>query len=190
MRLILIIVLIAVAMWILIAGIRNQKRISFLGIFLMLLPAGALGYFEYQWQTVQDEISVIVQDVTGKNDTKFECERLSFAFFDAEANKKVIDDNPKVVKLKYAACAELLTWYSQEDKSQVTEEQIKALHLFSRETMRVAGNTDDKIMECLALKNESSIIQNLGGSKATGDYVMLYYVQQIQDIKYRDAVYC
>jgi len=179
MRLVLIALFCAAAIWILVAGFRNKKRISWLGIILMLIPAGGLTYFEYQWQQTQNKISLVVQDISGKKDTGFKCERLSFGFFDASADKRVIDSNDKVVELKYAECNTLLDWYKETDKSKPTEEQIVALHLFDQQVMRVSGQPNADLEECLAIKNYSAIAQKLGATPSQGDYMSLYYQQRI-----------
>jgi hypothetical protein len=190
MRLVLIILLIAAAAWIFVLGFRNQKRISYFGIIVVLIPAGALSYFEYNWQIAQDNISAVVQSITKSPDTSFECQRISFGFFDAEAGEKALTDNKNLVKLKYSSCAALLKWYGLDEKNKPTEEQIAAIHLFSSETMRVAGQSDTAMQECLAVKNDSAIVQKLGGSKKLGDYISLYYQQNIADQTPQVKVYC
>lgn len=189
MRLILIILLIAAAIWVFVLGFRNQKRISYFGIIVILIPAAALSYFEYTWQIAQDNISVVVQSITKSADTSFECQRMSFGFFDAESSEKVLSDNENLVKLKYSSCAALLKWYVSDEKNKPTEEQIESIHLFSRETMRVAGQKDLAMQECLAVKNDSAIVQKLGGSKELGNYVSLYYKQNLAEVR-ATKVYC
>jgi len=190
MRLVLVILLIAAAIWVFILGFRNQKRISYFGIFVILIPAGVLGYFEYTWQVAQQNIAAVVQSITKDPETSFECQRMSFGFFDAEAGEKAVTSNEKKVELKYTSCAALLAWYSSEEKNKPSEEQIGAIHLFTKETMRVAGQADEALQECLAVKNDAAVVQKLGGSEAVGQYISLYYQQNVADQTPERRVYC
>lgn len=193
MRLIIIGILIILAIWIFVLGWRNQKRISWFGILLMLLPAAGLGYLEYKWLEPQEEISLIVQDVVQSDSVGFQCQRFSVSFFDAEGSVKVVQNSPNIVELKYATCKALVDWYLAEPevKENPDEDTIEALHYFSREIMRVAGNTDFKLLECLAVKNNSILAQKLGASASTANYMSLYYVQNLQDRTFQiNPVFC
>lgn len=193
MRLIIIAVLLILAVWIFVLGWRNQKRISWFGVFLMLLPAGAFGYFEYKWLEPQEEITLVVQDVARTDAVDFKCQRLSTGFFDAEISKKVIQTSKTTVELKYSTCKALVDWYLAEPnlQSKPSEEAIVALHSLSQEIMRVAGNSNSRIIECLAAKNNATIAQKLGASTSTANYMSLYYQQNLQDESYsRSPVSC
>jgi hypothetical protein len=179
MRLILIGVLAVLAIVIIIAGLKNRGRVSLFAVFLMVAPGGALGYFEYQWQTAQDEITAVVKEVSGNNDAVFKCERITHGFFDVWAKTKAISDDPNVVYPKYKSCADILSWYHNENKGSPTKEQIVSLHLLSTETMRVSGQTSPPLQECLAMKNDPVILTKLGATANQANYMTLYYIQNI-----------
>lgn len=193
MRLIFIAVFVALAIVIFVMGWRNQKRISWFGVFLMLLPAGGLTYLEIKWLEPQQEISLVVQELANNDEVDFQCQRISSSFFDAEASVKVIQDSPTTVKLKYAPCKALVDWYLAEPNVQAEpdEEVIAAIHQFSREIMRVSGNNNDRLIECLAVKNNAIVAQQLGASASVANYIALYYVQNMQERTYqRNPVFC
>jgi len=179
MRLILIGALLILTIWVIVAGLRNQRRVSIFAILIFLLPAGGLGYFEYKWTTAQDEISVAVQKISGNKDGELACERLSSGFFDVWAKDKAITTSSTKVQLKYTPCSDLLSWYNSEDKSKPTEAQINAIHLLTRETMRISGQKEEKLQECLAMKNDALMAQSLGATSNQANYISLYYRQNI-----------
>lgn len=179
MRLVVIALLLIATIWVIISGFKNQKRISLFAIFIFITPAGALGYFEYQWQQTQDKIAIAVQEISGNKEASFKCERLSAGFFDVWAKEKSIDSSPNVVQLKYSPCSSLFSWYNSAEKANPSEEQITAIHLLTKESMRVAGQNSDTLQECLAMKNDAQMARDLGASQNIANYVAEYYKQNI-----------
>ena len=185
MRIILIAILVILAVVVLVAGIRNKFRISFLAIFVLLIPAGALGYFEWVWQDAQTQISKnVVAQITDNRKSQLQCQRLSEGFFDVWASEKLIEVPENTVGLKYKVCGEILDYYKAdpEAKPKPTLAQLEAMQLLSEESVKIA-NPDLKPEEakCLGVKNIPLVVQGLGGSASQGQYGYLLYKQEIAD---------
>lgn len=181
MRIIIIGALVILAVVVVIYGLKNQKRISFLTVALLLIPAGIAGYFEYNWQNNQAQISVSLQKFTGIKTAKLSCQRLSEGFFDAWSSKDTVDYGPTSAGLKYQECADLLSWYTNKDKSQPTENQMTAIHVLVREAMRIMGQADPSLQECYAMseKNTEPLAEDLGATPDEARYIALYYQQHL-----------
>lgn len=192
MRVIVIAILVIVAIWIVIAGLKNSKRISWLVIFMLIAPAGASAYFEYKWVETQKEISVAVKAISGLKGAELQCQRMSEGFFDVWAHTKTLDSGSRTAGLKYNTCADLLSWYNGDTKSSPTPEQISAVHLLTHETIRISGQTDANLQECLAMKNDAAMALALGATTNQANYLAIYYKQNIHPdaAKKLKEVYC
>lgn len=186
MRIVLVGILVALALWVITAGLINKKRISWLVIFVLLIPAGTLGYFEYRWQQEQADISLnVVEAVSGVKGAKLECQRLTFAFVDVWASEKTTDAGKTNAGLKYNACAQILEFYRNEPRKNPTLEQVKAFQLLSAESVRVAGKTQkEPEIQCLGIRNLKLVVQGLGGSVAQANYAYNLYKQEVSSKEY------
>lgn len=185
MRIILIAILLILVVVVLIAGIRNKFRISFLSIVVLLIPAVALGYFEWAWQDAQTQISkTVVAKITENRKSELKCQRLSEGFFDVWASEKLIEVPENMVGLKYKVCGEILDYYKAdpEAKPKPTLAQLEAMQLLSEESVKLA-NPDLKPAEakCLGIKNIPLVVEALGGSPSQGQYGYLLYKQEKAD---------
>lgn len=178
-RFIVACLLVAAAIWVLISGLRNKKRISLIAIFILLIPAGVLGYFEYNYDVTISQLSVAVQKVSGIKDASLRCERMSEAFFDVWANTDVINYGSTVAGLKYDECDHLISWYKSDNKNNITENQIIAIHLLDVETMRVSGQNNPALQECLAMKNDAFMAETLGATPNQANYIAFYYREKL-----------
>lgn len=181
MRIIIIGALVILAVVVVIYGLKNQKRVSFLALAILLIPAGVAGYFEYNWQTNQAQISLALQKFTGIKDAKLSCQRLSEGFFDAWSSKDTVDYGPTSAGLKYQECSNLIAWYTSKDKSQPTEDQMVAIHVLVREAMRIMGQSNPSLQECYAMseKNTEPLAEDLGATPDEARYIALYYQQHL-----------
>lgn len=188
MRIVLIILLVALALWVIVAGLLSKKRtsrgrISWLLVFALLVPAGAATYFEYKWQTDIETISKnVVAKISGIPGAKLECQRLTFAFVDVWASEKTIDADKGSVGLKYNQCAQLFDYLRNEDKAnkQPTLDQLKTFHLLSQESTRLAGKeTKENNLVCLGAKNLPIVVEGLGATAAEGVYSYRLFVQEL-----------
>lgn len=179
MRIAVIIALFAIVLWIIINGFRNSKRISFLGVFIFLVPALVLTYFEYQYQEQMTMMQEAVTDLSGNKDITLECQRLSVGFFDAGSADQTYSTEPTHIALKYKTCNDILTWVEAEDKTQPSEDQVKALHLLSKELVRVAGEKDHDRLECLAIDADMIVLQYFGADPNTAYWINSYYKQNL-----------
>jgi hypothetical protein len=181
MRIVVVGIFIILAVWVLAAGIINKRRISWLMVFVFLVPAGALGYFEYKWQQEQDEISIsVVQAISGVKESKIDCQRLTFAFVDVWASEKTTDSGKTHAGLKYSVCSQILGYYRSDPKKNPTLDEVKAFQLLSAESVRIAGKTnkEDEI-QCLGIRNIKLVVQGLGGSSSQANYAYNLYKQEV-----------
>lgn len=192
MRVIVVAILVIVAVWIVIAGLKNSKRVSFFVIFLLLAPAGASAYFEYKWVETQTNISAAVKTISGLKGAELKCQRMSEGFFDVWAHTQTLDEGALTVGLKYNTCASLISWYNGDTKSSPTPEQITAVHLLTHETIRITGQTDLNLQECLAMKNDAAMALALGATANQANYLAIYYKQNIHPVEAKklQEVYC
>lgn len=191
MRLIIIGLLVIAALWVLVAGLRNHKRVSFFALFILLAPAAIAGYFEYKWVEAQDQISIAVSEVSGVASAKLECQRMSEAFFDAWQSRETISDRPTIAGLKANTCSQLIGWHNDESNIKPTSDQIEAIHLLTRETMRISGQTTFEAQECSAIVNTINMAIALGASPDEANYIHLYYLQNIYpEVKISKKIYC
>lgn len=187
MRIIIIAILVLLAIWVIASGLFSKKRtsrgrVSWLLVFVLLLPAGALAYFEYKWQTDIDDISVsVVQTISGVKGSTLQCQRLTSAYVDVWASEKTIDEGKTVAGLKYNPCAEILGYYRAETPKPVPAvEQVKAFHLLSQESTRIAGKAkSEKDLVCLGAANIPIVVQGLGGSENDGIYAYRLFKQEV-----------
>lgn len=194
MRLIVIGILIVLAIILIIAGAKNKWRISWLGVCVLLIPAGVLGWFEYEWQEWKGEMTSIVHEVTEDRSKNFNCERLTMSLFDAFVADKTITTDPNTVFPKYATCATLKAWYKQAngDEGIIEEpnkEQIDAIAVFANDIFRVKGENDGQLRQCLTQKNYSAIAQRLGTEKDLADWMQAKYIKSLSWKKLSKA-YC
>lgn len=190
MRIILIGILVLLALWVIISGLLSKKRtsrgrISWLLVFVVLIPAGALTYFEWKWQTDIDTMSEnIVQNISGVPGSKLECQRMSAAYVDVWASEKTIEEEDNTIAgLKYNYCAELFGYLRAESPKPVpTIEQVTAFHLLSKEATRIAGKAkSEKDLVCLGAINIPIVVQGLGGTENDGIYAYRLFKQEVLD---------
>lgn len=189
MRIILIIVLVALTIWVILAGLLSRKRtsrgrISWLLVFVFLIPAGVATYFEYEWRTSIDTISqTVVQPISGNPDSKLVCQRLSEAYVDAWAGEDTINSGENTVGLKYNDCAEILSYFRASSPKPVpTVEQVKSFQLLAKESTRLAGKEDnDNNLVCLGIANIPLVVEGLGGTANDGIYAYRLFRQEVQD---------
>ena len=134
-----------------------------------------------------------VAQVSGIPSATLQCQRMSEGFFDAWSSEKTTDNGPKTAGLKYEICADLISWYNNTDKSSPTDAQINAVHLLTRESMRIAGKPDVSLQECFAMKNDNVMAEALGANVNEAQYMKLYYQQNIHPSKLNKTlktVYC
>lgn len=191
MRLILIAGLVALALWVLISGIKNKWRISYIGLAVFLVPALVLTYFEVQWQDTQKELTSIVAKASGNPKADFHCGRMFTEFFDAEVGTKIVQSTTAKSTIKYTYCQPLLNYMNTEDKKNFDYDKpfIEGVHLLGQEIVRLSGNPDTGEQKCLARKNSVTIVKLLGGTEKQGLYVQQYYASKMAK-EVEKHVYC
>ncbi len=185
MRIFVIGALVLLALIVLVAGIRNKGRISWLAIVVLLVPAGALTWFEIRWQDEVKYMSTsIVQNISGNSKAQLECQRLTFAFTDVWASEKLFDTAEDTIGLKYGGCSQLLNYYrdTSEVKPAPTLEQVKVMQLVSTESVRLAGKEKDETrLTCLGVRNLPLVVQALGGTNQQGVQAAFLYQKEVLD---------
>lgn len=180
MRLVIIGILLIAAITVIVSGLRGyRKHVSWFALVLTLVPAGALGYFEYTWQETNNKITAVVKKASGNPDASFTCQRLSIGFFDTNITELSIRDDPNTVHLKYRQCESLQGWFLANPKLTPTPDQVKSLQLFAADTVRVSGPTEGQKFLCVGTRELPAIVQLLGGTKEQGEYARGYYQQHI-----------
>jgi hypothetical protein len=181
MRIVVIAALVILALWIIIAGIINRRKISWLIIFVLIAPAGALSYFEYEYQEDQKEISAnVVQAISGIDDSTLNCQRLMFAFVDVWASEKTVDNGKASAGIKYNSCSQILGFYRSDPKVNPTLDEVKAFQLLSAESVRIAGKTEkEDEIQCLGIRNIKLVVTGLGGTEQQATYAYNYYKQEV-----------
>lgn len=180
-RLIVIALFLLLAIAVVIAGIRNRRRFSFFALFVVLIPVGAFGYFEYLYQTQMTTIQEATTKLTNDDKVTFNCQLLTVSLVDTESGKKTIDTGEKNIVLKYTPCKEIRDWMSSDNQGKATESQIKSLHIYSQELIKTAGVTDPNEVECLAIKNDATVFHYLGASKEEAIALSSYYKRNLVD---------
>lgn len=185
MRIVIIGILVILAVIVLVSGLFNQKRISWLLIFVLLVPAGVTTWFEIRWQNEVKLISTnIVAPISGISSAKVDCQRLTFALVDAWASEKLTDGDAKTVGMKYAVCSPILEYLraDPENKPDPTIDQLKSMVLLGGESARLAGKESNEArLTCLGVRNLPLIVQALGGTKNQGIRAALNYQESVLD---------
>jgi hypothetical protein len=190
LRVITIALLVIATIIVIIGGLRNSKRVSFLTIFVLLIPAGALTYFEYDWRKTQTEIGIsTVAKITGDKKSGFACQRLSSAFFDVWIKERFFDAGPDMVGLKNQECSNVMSYYKTTPKKNPTVEQVKSVHLLATESVKLANpELNEHDAKCLGLANLPIVVEGLGGGPKAQKYFYALFVQEVQpkdkDLRY------
>lgn len=185
MRIIIIAALAILAIWVLVGSLIGKRRngVPWLIIFALLIPAGVVTWFEVRWQQEQQHISeTVVAAISGNPDARLECQRLTFAFADAESSEYFFDAGENVIGMKYSQCAQILEYFrdTTEPKPDPTLDQIKAMNLLSTEAVRLSGDeTNELRLECLGNRNLGLVVAALGGTEKQGNLAAYTYQQEV-----------
>lgn len=161
-------------------GIRNRK-ISILALIVLIVPIGVLGWMEYDWKQQQEVISEnAIQPITGTDLSKFKCQRFTAAFVDVWASEYTIDAGEFNVGLKHNMCNEILEYAKSETKTIDNLEQLKAIHIVSTESVKIANPLLTQAQaKCLGIVNIPIVVEGLGGTAYDGQYAHYLFVQEL-----------
>lgn len=153
-----LVVLLVLVIWWPIAKL-NQKPSTF-WIIVLLIPLCVTGWMEYKWLTIQQEATLLTQEVSGKDDATVNCQRLSESFFDAQVSKLgyVYWDDSSTSHVKYAQC-KLWEEFLDSDKTQLSDEQIFAVGTIIHEAYHVKGVTNEAATQCYAVKKFPEVLK-------------------------------
>lgn len=178
LRLIFVGILLAAAIWVLIAGLK-RRQVSFLALAVLVGGAGVIGWFEWRWVEAHDKISSIVAEVSANPAGSFTCQRAEESWFDGEVATPSNQSSPTTVNLKYGPCSQVINFMNSENKSNPSPEQVDAIHLLTVEIARVSGEMDPRQRECMGLEYDAVVSAHLGASAEQARFVQSYYAHEL-----------
>lgn len=187
MRIVIIALLVILALVTILLPLFKKKKPSIFTAAIILIPAVALGYFEYSWTENQKELQESFREMTEVPIAKFSCERMSIEWFDAYVSQKATDTGERAqIKLKHSTCAPLIGYLNLEDKSKQTIDNnfTVALVAYSEAGVRMLNpGADSTKVRCTAVNNIPRALYSLGGNPKQAYLVQQYYNANIKNSK-------
>jgi hypothetical protein len=146
-------------------------------VSLLFLP---LGIMEFRWSLMEAKLGTVVSEISGKKAGTVHCQRLSEAFFDTKVSVAghVSSDNPHIAVVNYEQCQQIFSWLERGKKTP-SEEQLKALHVFTHESVHVSGEYNEAVTECTAINRDYLTVKALGGSEEDGHHMAMVYYKTV-----------
>lgn len=181
MRIIIVAILAIVLLYFLLWDTLVKKnQFNWFMIPLVSLAFLPLGIMEFRWSLMEAKLGTVVSEISGKKAGTVHCQRLSEAFFDTKVSVAghVSSENPHIAVVNYEQCQQIFSWLEQ-GKKMPNEEQIKALHVFTHESVHVSGEYNEAVTECTAINRDYLTVKALGGSEETGRQMASIYYETI-----------
>jgi hypothetical protein len=134
---------------------------------LLLVPAVALGWFEWQFRSDEHLFSAVATELAGR-DVSIECQRLGGALVDVTSELGYVrfdaDGRPADVgRIENDAC-EALRAYVHGDHASPTLDQVVAVQVLGHESFHLAGLLNEAEAECAAMQRLDDVAGWLGAT--------------------------
>lgn len=181
MRLIVIGVLLVV--FIIVAIIRPLTGHGKAVISSLLLVAmiGGLGFMEYRWQGLETTLSAATAKVSGKDDLKAHCQRLSESLVQPSEDDSELSSDGNTVIVSYKPCETLLK-FKGSDKTVYTDELGSAFYALTLQAVTANGEGGTKptgATQCLAVQKIAPAAEQFGANGNQAYSIALNYYTNV-----------
>lgn len=184
LRTVVVVGLVALATWLLVRGVL-RRRVPWIGIAVLLVPAIALGVTERQWNSTEQKLSGIAKALAPGTDG-VHCQRLgeTFTYAGAELGHVEWDEDGVPVgpaMVSYETCQHLAVYWrsSASEKAAAPLEQVIAVHVLTHEAMHQAGHLPEAEAECAALQHDAWVAGRLGADAAGARHLVATYLAEV-----------
>lgn len=195
MLLYVLVALLALLLWLGSAwlGADRTRRPITVGLLLLVFVVGV--WREAGHQLAEHRYTKVSRALTGIDDVKVRCGRLTDAFFDVGVFKGWVAYGPdgpsRLAEITWDTCRDLRKWERDPDDAEI--EGKVAVHVLTHEAMHLAGHTNEAAAECYAVQYDARAAQLLGASRPTAhrlavDYLVFLYPRMRDDYRSAECV--
>lgn len=180
-RLWIILVLLAIAGWLLFDWYRSDRSrtIPLVLISCLIVP---MGWFEWRWQQTENSANIGAAVIAGPESPGVHCQRLSETLFYARSAVGWVgmdgDGDPGQALLTYDICTSLRAWLNS-DKEAPSREEILAVHIVAHEAAHLAGIWDESMAECVSMRDGVSVAVAMGATLKQAEELVARYRDEI-----------
>lgn len=179
MRIIIIVLLIILLLWAILSPIiRLKTHPSAFWVTALTLTIIITGGFEIKWLYAENQASLMVQQISGREESTAECQRLFQAFTDAGVSVlgSVSYDEDHKARIKYYQCDEW-SQFIFSDRKNLTPKQLQAIGVVFHESYHVKGEYNEAITQCLTIKHYAENLQELNVPKTEAEEYAKQYAE-------------
>lgn len=167
------ILLVVAAIALIIYAFGHSGKGAFFAV-LLLAGAGALGYFEYGYQSAQAQGQAAIQKVYNNASLKLHCERFVESLTaSAKTGERYGEDHPDSIWVPVADCSNFLSWVKS-DHTSATTDQESGIQAIAAAAATHSGYTDP----CVSISAMPQLAVAIGASQAAANALTSdYYIK-------------
>ncbi|GCE78477.1 hypothetical protein [Cellulomonas biazotea] len=161
--------------------VRGSASFPALGVaalvwWLALTAVG--GYFELRHHHAQAAATAATRLASGVPDAQVVCRRAGADWLDLSGTLGMVRyDDPQTSILRAQTCARLGAWLWS-TKHAPSLDEVVAVHVVSHEAHHVAGEFDEGVTECRALRSDTAVAERMGASPVQAQALAARYVAE------------
>lgn len=146
---------------------------------LWTLLAGVAAFHEVRHHRTQALATSATRLASGDPTARVDCVRTTTDLLSLSQYKGfVMRDDPTTSTLPSATCSDLARWVSSSKKSPSLDE-VMAVHVVSHEAQHVAGELDEAVAECRALRWDAAVAERMGASPQQAAALAARYLAEV-----------
>ncbi|NKY38223.1 hypothetical protein [Cellulomonas septica] len=161
---------------------RGRASFPALGVtalVLWLAVTGVAGFHEVRHHHAQAVATDATRAASGVPDAQVVCRRVGADWLDLSGTLGMVRyDDPHTSLLRAETCAQLGGWLWS-FKHAPSLAQVVAVHVVSHEAQHVAGEFDEGIAECRAVRLDAVVARRMGATPAQADALVDRYVTEV-----------
>lgn len=146
---------------------RRQVAWPALGVVALVwwtALAGVAGFHELRHHRTQAVATTATRLASGNPDARVVCVRTSADLLDLSGYLGFVRyDDPLTARLRSQTCRDLGAWLWS-TRHAPSLDQVVAVHVVSHEAQHVAGERDEGVAECRALRDDAAVAETMGAT--------------------------
>ncbi|AEE46892.1 hypothetical protein [Cellulomonas fimi] len=150
----------------LVRGTVGWRALGVVALVWWTALAGVAGFHELRHHRTQAVATTATRLASGVPDARVACLRTSADLLDLSGYLGFVRyDDPSTSHLRSQTCRDLAAWLASA-KHAPSLDQVVAVHVVSHEAQHVAGERDEGVAECRALRDDAAVAEAMGATPA------------------------